>query len=93
MKKKRSEAEVREPIQIYMAPGERRFLDALAAETGLSRAEVLRRGMRSFAAEQAGDGGPMQTFMKSMRERRWPHDIATAHDDHLAKAYVDRHGE
>lgn len=93
MKHKRSDAEVREPIQIYMAPGERRFLDTLASETGLSRAEVLRRGMRSFAAEHAGDDGPMQQFMKSMREHRWPPDIATAHDDHLAKAYADRHGE
>lgn len=93
MKHKRSDAEVREPIQIYMAPDERRFLDTLASETGLSRAEVLRRGMRSFAAEQAGDDGPMQTFMKSMREHHWPADIATSHDEHLAKAYADHHNE
>lgn len=91
--KKRNDSQIREPIQIYMAPDERRFLDTLAHESGLSRAEVLRRGMRSFAAEHAGDDGPMQTFMKSMREHRWPSDIATAHDDHLAKAYADRHAE
>jgi hypothetical protein len=76
-----------------MAPDERRFLDILAHETGLSRAEVLRRGMRSFAAERAGDDGPMQTFMRSMRRRRWPSDIASAHDEHLAQAYADDHKE
>ena len=86
---KSKDAEVREPLQIYMAPGERRFLDSLAKETGLSRAEILRRGMRSFAAERAGDGGPMASFMRSMRERHWPADIASAHDERLAEAYAD----
>ena len=85
--------QIREPIQIYMAPDERRFLDTLAHETGLSRAEVLRRGMRSFAAERAGDGGPMETFMRAMRQRRWPSDVAAAHDEHLADAYTDDHKE
>jgi len=91
--KKAKTNQIREPIQIYMAPDERRFLDALAHATGLSRAEVLRRGMRSFAAERAGNDGPMETFMRSMRERRWPGDIASAHDEHLAEAYADDHKE
>jgi len=39
--KKSKDTEVREPLQIYMAPGERRFLDSLSKETGLSRAEVI----------------------------------------------------
>jgi hypothetical protein len=93
MNRKRTGSEVREPLQIYIAPDERRFLDMLSEETGLSRAEILRRGMRSFAAERAGDDGPMQKFMRAMRERRWPTDIAVAHDDHLAEAYTDRHKE
>jgi hypothetical protein len=91
--KKSKATQIREPIQIYMAPDERRFLDILANETGLSRAEVLRRGMRSFAAERAGNGGPMETFMRSMRQRRWPSEIASAHDEHLAEAYADDHKE
>ena len=91
--KKSKDTEVREPLQIYMAPGERRFLDSLSRETGLSRAEILRRGMRSFAAERTGDGGPMMTFIRSMRERRWPPDMASAHDEHLAAAYADDHKE
>ena len=81
----------REPLQIYLTLDERRFLDRLAEETGLSRAEILRRGMRSFAAERAGDDGPMQVFMRSMRGARWPANIASSHDEHLARAYRDRH--
>jgi len=90
-KPSKAPSRLREPLQIYMAPDERRFLDSLAEETGLSRAEILRRGMRSFAAERAGDDGPMQAFMRSMRGARWPADIATSHDDHLAREYTDRH--
>ena len=90
---KRKPEQVKEPIQIYMAPSERRFLDALAIETGLSRAEILRRGMRSFAAERSGEDGPMQTFMRNMRGHRWPKSIALDHDKHLADAYTDRHKE
>lgn len=84
---------VREPLQIYLTTDERRLLDTVAEATQLSRAEVLRRGLRSFAAQQAGEEGPMQHFMNSMREHRWASDIATAHDDHLAKAYSDSHEE
>ena len=90
---KRKPEQAKEPIQIYMAPGERRFLDALALETGLSRAEILRRGMRSFAAERSGEAGPMQTFMRNMRAHRWPRGIAADHDKHLVEAYTDRHEE
>ena len=90
-KRSKPASSLREPLQIYMAPDERRFLDSLAEETGLSRAEILRRGMRSFAAERAGDDGPMQAFMRSIRSARWPTDIATSHDEHLAREYRDRH--
>lgn len=82
---------VREPIQVYMAADDRRLLDQLAETTGLSRAEILRRGVRSFAAERAGDNGPMQTFMKSLRDKRMPADIAIDHDSYLATAYSDKH--
>lgn len=90
-KRVKSPSHLSEPLQIYLAPDDRRFLDNLAEETGLSRAEILRRGMRSFAAERAGDDGPMQVLMHSMRDADWPADIATSHDDHLMRAYTDRH--
>ncbi|MGH7664812.1 MAG: ribbon-helix-helix protein, CopG family [Gemmatimonadaceae bacterium] len=83
---------VREPIQIYILPDERRLLDWLANDTGLSRAEILRRGLRSFAAEHRGEEGPMQALLLSLRGDDWPADIASRHDDHLAGAHRDRHG-
>ncbi len=67
------------------------MLDALAAETGLSRAEILRRGLRTFAAERAGDTGPMNELLLSLRDAKWPADIAIDHDEHLARAYTDPH--
>lgn len=82
---------IREPLQIYMAPDERRLLDSMAEQTGLSRAEVLRQGLRKFAAEKVGTNGPVQTFMRAMRDQPLPADIAEAHDDHLARAYTDSH--
>lgn len=82
---------VREPLQIYMASDERRLLDQLSEETGLSRAEILRQGLRQFAMQRAGTGGPMQTLMRSLREKPLASDIALSHDDHLASAYTDHH--
>jgi len=84
-------AGAKEPLQIYMTADERRLLDTLSADTGLSRAEVLRRGLRSFAAEQGGEGGPMQTLLKSLRRAHWTPGIATEHDEQLARAYTDHH--
>src|SRR6266545_1856528 len=60
-----SKARLREPLQIYITADERRLLDSLAGATGLSRAEILRRGMRSFAAERAGPS-PLQLHTMSI---------------------------
>ena len=84
---------VKEPLQIYMTADERHLLDTLAADTGLSRAEVLRRGLRSFAAEQADDGGPMQALLRSLRHAPWTPGIATEHDEQLTRAYTDHHNQ
>lgn len=43
---------VREPIQTYLTPGERRELDRVAAELGVSRSEVLRRGIEALAGRR-----------------------------------------
>jgi len=91
MNKRLGPSRLSEPLQIYITADERRLLDTLAADTGLSRAEILRRGLRTFAAERAGGGGPMQELLLSLRGSRWPTDIATDHDEQLAHAYTDRH--
>lgn len=93
MKPKRTpgSARVREPIQIYLTADERDLLDSIAAETRLPRAEILRRGLKMFAADRAGDLGPMQRLMESLQDAKWPSDVAREHDAYLARAHVDRH--
>ena len=80
---------VREPIQVYLDPDERALLDRVAADTGLSRAEVLRRGLKRYAVEQSAGRSPMLEFMEWMRQQDFdlPSDLAERHDDYLAEAY------
>jgi hypothetical protein len=82
---------VREPLQIYMDADERRLLDQLSEETGLARAEILRQGLRQFAIQRAGSGGPMETLMRTLREKPLDADTAVSHDAHLARAYSEEH--
>jgi hypothetical protein len=77
---------VREPVQVYLAPDDRDLLDRLALESGLSRAEILRRGIRSYAAAQAGPS-PMLRFVEGGAAGRWPADVAGRHDEVLAESY------
>lgn len=86
---------VREPIQVYLDRDERSVLDRLAEETGLSRAEILRRGLRRFAAESGGGEPPMLAFAAEVAEQELPPDMAARHDDYLADLYLsdrDRDG-
>lgn len=47
---------VREPIQVYLSTAERDQLDRLAALLGVSRSEVLRRGLDALGeAAKPGD--------------------------------------
>jgi len=77
---------VREPVQVYLAPDDRDLLNRLATETGLTKAEILRRGMRSFAREQGG-ASPMLRFVTESAAGEWPATIAEKHDDILADSY------
>ena len=44
---------VREPIQVYLTTAERERLDRVAKRLGVSRSEVLRRGLEDFAERDA----------------------------------------
>jgi hypothetical protein len=71
---------------VYLAPDDRDLLNRLAAETGLTKAEILRRGMRSFAREQGG-ASPMLRFIAESAAGEWPEAAAEKHDDILADSY------
>ena len=85
----RPAASVREPVQVYLAPDDRDLLNRLAAETGLTKAEILRRGMRSFAREQSGTS-PMLAFIAESAKGDWPESVAASHDEILAESYRAR---
>ena len=75
---------VREPIQVYLTADERALLDRAARDTGYSRAEILRRGLRSFLAHEASGASPMLSFLNSFEGQDLPADLAERHDEHLA---------
>jgi hypothetical protein len=81
---------VKEPIQVYLDRDERALLDRLAAETGLSRAEILRQGLRRYAAHE-GSGSPMLAFAASLAKADLAPDMARRHDEYLGASALDRH--
>jgi hypothetical protein len=78
---------VREPVQVYLAAPDRAILERAARASGLPRAEVLRRGLRRFAAELLADESPSLAFLESAASATPPkalRDVAARHDEYLA---------
>jgi hypothetical protein len=84
-----SPSAVREPVQVYLAADDRDLLARLVEETGLSKAEILRRGVRSFAREHRVVS-PMLRFATESDAAAWPEDVAKNHDAMLAESYRAR---
>jgi len=82
---------VREPVQVYLEADDSALLARIAAVSGLSKAEVMRRGMRAFAREHDAES-PMLRFAADSAGGEWPAGVAAAHDDVLAEAYQGRRG-
>ncbi len=78
---------VREPAQVYLAPDDSALLARLAVSSSLSKAEVLRRGIRSFAREQMGTTSPMLAFLAETGTNSAPTNAAVRHDELLAELY------
>jgi len=77
----------REPVQVYLGADDSALLTRLTAETGLSKAEILRRGVRSFAREQTAGTSPMMRFLAESSPEGWPDAVARDHDAALADEY------
>lgn len=102
MSRKGRPARVKEPIQVYLAPEDRALLDGAARVSGLSRAEVLRRGIRAVSGELMGDQHPMIKFMREMNalmadDSRPPEPPMSPEEYHehleeeLLQSYLDTH--
>ncbi len=88
-KSSRRPAAVSEPIQVYLTREDRSMLDRAAAAAGLSRAEVLRLGLRSFSARILADAHPVEKFLDRMAAASWradtPNDAGVRHDELLTE--------
>lgn len=86
-KPRKSPASIREPVQVYLAGDDRALLDRVAKKAGVSRAEVLRRGVRYMAAEVLADESPMLAFIREQTIADWPADTpadaSAQHDKYL----------
>jgi hypothetical protein len=84
---------VREPVQVYLTKQDRALLDRVAKKAGLSRAEVLRRGLRRIGAEVLAGESPVLALLDEMAAADWPaampRDVAERHDRYLAETYRD----
>ena len=74
---------VREPIQVYLDRSEREDLDRLATKLGVSRAEILRRGIRALAVADARSVYDAMDRVIGMEFPGAPVDLADRHDDYL----------
>jgi Arc/MetJ-type ribon-helix-helix transcriptional regulator len=87
----------RAPIQVYLDADERLWLDDLATRLGVSRSEVLRRGVRRLRAEFSAPDSPLQRLLVLAAAdpalRAAPSDLATRHRDYLVDTLLDRAAE
>ena len=78
---------VREPVQVYLDPLDRDLLEELAERTGLSRAELLRRGLRQLGHRLLADRPPgwsLDTLNGALGDGPdVPADLAARHDEYL----------
>ncbi len=78
---------VREPVQVYLESSEKQLLDQLSIRTSLSRAELMRRGLRRLAVEMTTDATPGQSLTSLIgalgEDADIPNDLSVRHDDYL----------
>ncbi len=88
----------RDPIQVYLTPSERNWLDALARRDGISRSEVLRRGIRRLMAESPSPAtSPLLAFLADAAAdpelSAGPTDVGQRPIDYLVDGYLDRRAD
>lgn len=77
---------VREPVQVYLASDDSALLARLAEESGLSKAEVIRQSVRSYARAMQRES-PMLRFVAEGADAEWPSGLARGHDAAIAGSH------
>ena len=84
---------VREPVQAYLDEADRAVLEEVVRRTSLSRAEILRRGLRAFAQQALAERKPGWSFESLIGalgdDPSLPGDLSERHDEYLAQALED----
>jgi hypothetical protein len=78
---------VREPVQVYLDRADRSLLEEVATRTGLSRAEILRRGLRRVSEDLLAEHEPGASFEHLVGalgdDPTLPTDLSARHDEYL----------
>ncbi len=77
---------VREPVQVYLDGPDLYLLDDLVVATGLTKAELLRRGLRRLSDEALGDraaGWSLDRLIGAADGPTPSPDLAANHDEYL----------
>jgi hypothetical protein len=85
---------VREQAVVYLGSGDRELLERLAEETGLSRTELFRRGLRRLAEElleKHSPGSSLDHLIDTAGGTDFPPDVAERHDAYLHGGGYARH--
>ncbi len=94
MSPKKSRRRVREPVQVYLDPADRDLLEQVVRATGLSRAEILRRGLRRVADDALTEHAPGWSLDRLVGAlgagADLPTDLAECHDEYLYGSQKDR---
>lgn len=80
---------VREPVQVYLDGTDRALLESLVTRSSLSRAELLRVGLRRLSEEMLAEGQPgssLDVLTGSLNAPGIPGDLAARHDEYLYDA-------
>ncbi len=94
MSHKKSSRRVRAPVQVYLEPADRELLEEEVRATGLSRAEILRRGLRRVADDALTERAPGWSLERLVgalgAAADLPTNLAECHDEYLYGSQEDR---
>lgn len=69
-----------ETIRVYLSAEDAALLERLAIDTGLSKTDVLRRGLRALAQKRF-ETQPLRRFLTEAAQGDWPAGIADHPED------------